>query len=122
MSHPALRSNAPGRLTTRTMPTSAPTRRKKAFCTTPAPTTPSTVEPRISARRRPSIATVPACAGKIAFSAMPPPYAPRIGLNPAPPRGYAATRMFRQANAFRSVSQVWSASARSRSGSEIDLI
>jgi hypothetical protein len=65
---------------------------------------------------------VPACAGKIAFNAMPPPYAPRISLNPAPPRGYAATRIFRQANAFRNVSHVCSPSATSRSGSEIDLI
>ena len=42
------------------------------FCTTVAPTRPLTVEPAIEVRKKPSIATVPAEAGRIAFRPFPP--------------------------------------------------
>ena len=45
---------------------------KKMFSTTVAPSTPATVEPLIDVRNSPSIATVPADAGRIAFSPFPP--------------------------------------------------
>ena len=45
---------------------------KKMFSTTVAPTRPATVDPRMLVRKRPSIATVPAEAGRIAFSPFPP--------------------------------------------------
>ena len=45
---------------------------KKMFSTTVAPTRPGTVAPLILARNRPSIATVPAEAGRNALSALPP--------------------------------------------------
>ena len=45
---------------------------KKMFSTTVAPTTPATVAPAMFARNRPSMATVPADAGRIAFRPLPP--------------------------------------------------
>ena len=50
----------------------AATTTKKMFCTSVAPTRPATVDPAMALRYRPSIATVPADAG-------------RIELRPAPP-------------------------------------
>ncbi len=45
---------------------------KKMFSTIVAPTSPATVEPGILLRKSPSMATVPADAGRIAFSPTPP--------------------------------------------------
>jgi hypothetical protein len=45
---------------------------KKRFSTTVAPTRPLTVEPSIDVRKNPSMATVPADAGRMPLSALPP--------------------------------------------------
>jgi hypothetical protein len=45
---------------------------KKTFWTIVAPTSPATVDPSMFARKSPSIVTVPAEAGRIAFRPTPP--------------------------------------------------
>ena len=45
---------------------------KKMFSTTVAPARPATVEPSMFVRNRPSMATVPADAGRMAFRPFPP--------------------------------------------------